>query len=127
LKAKLESAETGLKTATDQLATVQAALDALTKSSTDDKEALTSAKAAVDQQLADSLASNADLKKQMEQQLEAEKSSKVELETKLNAAVSDEKKLNSALAENAILKKTLQGNSKRLFLLRYISIFIFNL
>merc|ERR1712240_738525 len=90
LKAKLESTENGLNAANEQLATVQAALDALTKSSADEKEQMTAAKAEVDQQLADSLANNENLKKQMEQQLAAEKASKVEMETKLNAAVSDE-------------------------------------
>ena len=44
---------------------------------------MTAAKAEVDQQLADSLANNENLKKQMEQQLAAEKASKVEMEVNM--------------------------------------------
>merc|ERR1739838_143528 len=101
LTAELEQSKTESSVVSEKLQSAEALV-----------QSLTSAKAQVDKDLADSLEINTTLKAQMDAQVEAEKSKTVVLESQLKSVNDNEAKFTSLKEENEILKLTIQGNSK---------------
>merc|ERR1739838_206341 len=101
LTAELEQSKTESSVVSEKLQSAEAPV-----------QSLTSAKAQVDKDLADSLEINTTLKAQMDAQVEAEKSKTVVLESQLKSVNDNEAKFTSLKEENEILKLTIQGNSK---------------
>merc|ERR1739838_299051 len=101
LTAELEQSKTESRVVSEKLQSAEALV-----------QSLTSAKAQVDKDLADSLEINTTLKAQMDAQVEAEKSKTVVLESQLKSVNDNEAKFTSLKEENEILKLTIQGNSK---------------